>query len=55
MYLDGDGLCSTCSLGVKSCTIAVVESCLEGFFMLGDICARCIDNCAECSDFTTCT
>lgn len=54
LYVNADGDCMACALGVKSCTIALIDSCKSGYFMLGDICAGCLANCDQCSDFVTC-
>jgi hypothetical protein len=55
LYIDANGECQACDIGVSGCTIALVESCSDGYFMLGDICAGCLDNCRSCGDFITCT
>jgi hypothetical protein len=55
LYLTNSGTCSACSTGVATCTLATVQSCQEGYFMLGSICAGCLTNCKTCADFVTCT
>ena len=55
LYIDQDGDCLSCPLGVDTCSIALVEDCTEGYFLLGGICAGCLDNCAKCSDFVMCS
>jgi len=55
LYIDSKGNCLSCAQGVKSCTIAMVESCKTGYFFLGSICAGCLDSCDTCQDFVTCT
>ena len=54
LYINADGGCVSCSVGIKSCSIAIVESCHDEYFLLGGICAGCLDNCKKCEDFVTC-
>lgn len=54
LYINAQGKCVACANGVKSCTIAILESCNSGYFLLGNICAGCFANCAICQDFVTC-
>ena len=55
LYLTSSGTCLPCSTGVATCTIATVQTCQDGYFLLGEICAGCFSNCKTCSDFVTCT
>jgi hypothetical protein len=55
LYINSDGICVACAVGVKSCTIAIVDSCLTEYFIIGSICIGCFDNCDKCQDFVTCT
>lgn len=55
LYINSGGNCLPCTTGVSSCTIAVVDSCQGGYFLLSGICGQCLDNCYSCVDFITCT
>ena len=55
MYIDGKGNCIPCPTGVSSCSIAVIEKCHDQYFLLGGICAGCLENCMICEDFVSCT
>jgi hypothetical protein len=55
LYLTNTGSCAVCGVGVGTCTVAVIMTCQTGYFLLSNICAGCLTNCAECSDFVSCT
>ena len=55
LYLTASGGCSPCATGVATCSIATIQTCTSGYFLLGSICAGCLSNCKTCSDFVTCS